>query len=169
MSEYERTTRECSPGQLHPELLQAVQKYFHEHDLGDLQTAILRCCETISERKRAGKLVSWLNDKQDRTIHTGMLLTSQRLIWVHHGDRSVTRLNVAHLDRIGVRFRRSLFSSDVGLEITGYIGDDNARVHGYIGMGAEPAAQEFCEEVKQAISKLNPPSSKSIFNWPRQN
>lgn len=168
MSEYERTTRECSPSQLHPELLKAVQKYFHEHDLGDLQTGILRCCETISKRKSASKLVAWLSNEQDMTIHTGMVLTSERLIWVHHGDRSVTRLNAAHLDRIGVRFRRSLFSRDVGLEIVGYIGDDNARVHGRIGMGTEPAAQQFCEEVKQAVSRINPPTSKNIFNWPMQ-
>jgi hypothetical protein len=166
MSDYERITRECSPAQLHGELLKAIQNYFHEHDLGDMENKVLLCCQTISQRKNNNPLSSWLSGKPDTIIYTGMLLTAEMLIWAHHGDRSGTLLNAAHLDRIGAKLHTSLFSTDVGLEIVGYIGDSNARVHGYIGMGDEPAAQKFCEEVKQAIIKANPPSPKKIFNWP---
>lgn len=166
MSEYIRTTRECPVSQLSPEILQELQKYFQKHELGDLQTETQLCCETISRKKRTGPLASWLSDKPDTTIHTGILLTAQWLIWVHHGDKSGTLLNAANLNKIGARYHTPLFMNDAGLEIIGYIGDSNARVRGYIGMGADPAVQKFCEEVRQAIIKANPPAPKNIFKWP---
>jgi hypothetical protein len=165
MSEYFRTTRECSVSQLHPELLQAIRNYFKEHELGDLQAETLICCETISKKKSASKMVSWLSGKSDTTIYTGMLLTSQWLVWVHYGDKSGTLLNAANLNKIRAEFYTSRFTKDASLEIVGYIGDANARVHGYIGMGTDLAAQKFCEEVKQAIIKANPPNKKDLFKW----
>ncbi|MBN2115417.1 MAG: hypothetical protein JW730_02540 [Anaerolineales bacterium] len=165
MSEYIRTTRECSVTQLHPELLQAVRSYFREHRLGDPETETLICCETLSRRKSAGKLVSWLSGKSDATIYTGMLLTSGRLIWVNHGDQSGTLLNAADLKQIRAGFYRSPLTKDTGLEIVGYIGDDKNRIRGYVGMGADPAAQKFCEEVTQAINRVNPPAKKGLFRW----
>ncbi|HEX2997038.1 MAG TPA: hypothetical protein VHP14_19610 [Anaerolineales bacterium] len=167
MSEYTRTTRECSVDQLRPELLRAVQDYFQEQKLGDLRSETLLCCETISTRKETGQLVSWLSGKPDTTIHTGMLLTSDRLIWVHHGDQSGTRLNAAKLEQIRARFYVAPLSKDTSLEIVGYIGDAKNRIRGYIGMGAEPAAQKFCEGVQQAIDKVNPPTKKGLFGWLR--
>jgi hypothetical protein len=166
MSEYIRTTRACDVSQLHPELLRALGTYFHEHSLGDSEAEIQSCCETISKKKERNKLISWISDKLDTTIHTGMLLTSDRLIWAHFGVQSGTLVNAASLNKIGVRYHVALFTKDVGLEIVGYIGDSNARVRGSIGMGKEVAAQKFCEEVRQAIIKANPPSPRGIFNWP---
>ena len=165
MSEYIRTTRECSVRELHPEILQAIQDYFQEHKLGHLQSETLLCCETISKKKSTAKVASWLNGTPDSTIYTGMLLTSDWLIWVHYGDQSGTRLNAANLNDIRAESYISLLTRDAGLKIIGYIDDDNARVHGYIGMGKDLAAQKFCEEVEQAIRKANPPNKKDIFKW----
>lgn len=166
MSEYIRATRKCSVSELHPELLQTIQHYFQEHRLGHLQAETLLCCEIISRRKSSGRLISWLNGTLDDTIYTGLLLTSEWLIWVHYGNQSGIRLNAANLTRIGVDVHTSLFTKDVGLEIVGYVGESNTRVRGQIGMGPEPAAQKFCEEVKQAIAKANPPTTKDVFKWP---
>ena len=163
MSEYIRTARECSVSQLQPELLQAIRRYFQGHDLGDLQTETLLCCEILSRKKRVGALASWPSSKPDTTIYTGMLLTSQWLIWVHHGDQSGTRLNAANLNKIGAQFKPPVFLKDAGLEIVGYIGDENARVRGYVAMGTDVAAQKFCEEVQKAIIKANPRTPKNIF------
>jgi elongation factor P--beta-lysine ligase len=52
MSDYNRTTRECSVSQLRPELFQAIRAYFQEHQLGELETETLSCIETISQKKR---------------------------------------------------------------------------------------------------------------------
>lgn len=166
MSEYARTTRECSVDQLHPELLLAIQIYFKEHGLGDLQIEALRCCETISRKKNTGTVASMLGGNPDTTIYLGMLLTSQWLIWVHSGDKSGTRLNAANLNNIRTEFYTSLFAKDVNLLIDGFIGDANSRIRGRIAMGAGPAAQKFCEEVIQAVSKVNPPAPKKWLGWP---
>jgi hypothetical protein len=152
--------------QLHPEIIRALRAYFQEHALGDLETENQLCCETISRKKQTGTLAARLSDKPDRTIYTGIVLTSQWLIWVHHGDTSGTLLNAADLHKIGVRYYTPLFTKDAGLEIIGYIGDSNARVRGYIGMGTDPVVEKFCEEVRQAIIKANPPAPRKIFNWP---
>ena len=45
MSNYNRTMRECSVRQLHPELRQAIRSHFQEHKLGDPETEPVMCCE----------------------------------------------------------------------------------------------------------------------------
>jgi hypothetical protein len=160
MSDYNRTTRECPVNELHPELLRAIQSYFLECQLGDLEAETLLCCETVSEKKPSNRLVSWLKDERDTTIYAGMLLTSQRLIWVRRGDQSGTLLNAANLKEIQVKAYTSLFTKDTGLEIFGYLGHSNSNVRGYIGMGTELAAQIFCEEVRKAIAAVQPTTQK---------
>ncbi|HEX2994718.1 MAG TPA: hypothetical protein VHP14_07840, partial [Anaerolineales bacterium] len=72
-----------------------------------------------------------------------------------------------NLEQIRARFYIAPLTKDTSLEIVGYIGDAKIRMRGYIGMGAEPAAQKFCEEVRQAIDKVNPPTKKGLFGWLR--
>jgi len=166
MSDYNRTTRECSVNQLHPELRQAILRYFEEHELGDMEIETLLCCETISEKKNFGRLVSLLKDELDTTIHTGMVLTPQQLIWVRKGEQSDTVLSAANLKDIQVRAYTSILTRDTGMEILGYIGDSKGKVRGYVGMGEEVAAQNFCEEVTQAISSMQPPPpEKKLPKW----
>lgn len=165
MSDYNRTTRECPVSQLHPDLLRAVQSYFQDHQLGDLETETLLCCETISTKKEFNGLTSMLKSELETTIRTGMILTSQQLIWVRKGDQSTARLTAANLREIQARAYMSLFTKDTGLEIFGYIGESNSNVRGYIGMGTEPAAQKFCEEVKQAIATVNPETQRKFPKW----
>ena len=133
--------------------------------MGHLESETLMCCETISRRRTGSTTFAWLSSKPDAVIYTGMLLTSQWLIWVHYGDVSGTLLNAANLSEIRAEFYTPLLSKDAGLQIVGYIGDVKAGVRGYIGMGTDPAAHKFCEEVKQAIKKINPPVKKDLFKW----
>ena len=163
MSEYIRTTRECSVNQLRPKLLHAIQIDFQQHQLGDLETETLMCCETISEKKNTSKIISWLNGTVDTIIYTGMLLTSEWLVWALDGDRSGLLLNTANLKLIRAEFYSSRFPKDVGLGIVGYVGDAKERIRGYVGMGEGLVTQKFCEVVKQAISKANPPTQKGFF------
>jgi hypothetical protein len=165
MSEYNRTTRECPVSQIHPEVLQAFRKYFEEHQLGKLEAGTLGCCETISSKKNAGGLSSWLNGSEDTTIHTGIILTADRLIWALSGDKSGTRLAAASLNQISVQEHTSIFTDDHGLEILGYIEGSNHAVRGYIGMGSGTATRKFCDEVKQAVARVNPPVRKTWPKW----
>jgi len=162
MSIYQRTTRECSVHQLHPELRWAIQSHFQEHNLGDPEIESLTCCETISEKKNASGLLSWLKGVGDATIHTGMLLTSQSLIWVRTtGDQSGTVLNSASLKEIEAKAYQSVLTKETGLEIFGLISSSKGLVKGYVAMGEEEAAKKFCEQVKSEIAKLNPPPEKN--------
>jgi hypothetical protein len=165
MSDYNRTTRECTVSQLHPELRQAIRGYFKEHGLGEPQAETLMCCETISEKKKFGRLASILKGAGDTMIYTGMLLTSQWLIWVRKGDQSGTVLTAADLKEIQVKAYTSILAQDAGLEISGYIEGSKSLIRGYIGMGPELAAQKFCEEVKKAVSNVNPPPKKGWPKW----
>ena len=165
MSDYNRTTRECPVSQLHPELRQAIQTYFREQNLGSPEAETLMCCETVSTRKSSGLLASLLSSGEDATFHTGMLLTSEWLIWVRKGDRSSTVLNAASLKEIQAKAYLSLLNKDNGLEINGYTRDSKGRVRGYVGMGPELAAQRFCEEVEKAVAKVRPPAPKPFSRW----
>ena len=151
--------------QLNPEISHAITSYFQEHHLGDLETETVMCCETASTKKNVGGLFANLNPAADTTIHTGLLLTSDWLIWVRRGDKSGPLLSAANLNKIIVNTYKSMFIDDAGLEIIGYIGDSKLVVKGYVGMGPEPATQKFCDEVKQAIVKKNPPKQKTWPKW----
>jgi hypothetical protein len=165
MSDYNRITRECPVSQLRPELLQAVRSHFQEHELGDLVSETLICYETTSHKQSAGKPVSWLDGQSDTTIHMGLLLTSEQLIWVRWGDQSGTRLTAAKLIDIQVRVYNSILTKDTGLEVSGYIGNSKGRVRGYVGMESKIVAQKFCDEVRQAINKVNPPTKRRLPKW----
>ena len=165
MSEYNRTTRECTVSQLHPAVLQAFRTYFQEPDRGDLESEALLCCETISRKKDSDRLISWLSATVDTTIHIGMLLTAEQLIWARSGDVSGTLLSSAHLANISVRVYSPLFSKDIGLEVSGYMDGTKGAMRGYIAMGPEPITQKFCDEVQQAIAKVNPPNQRKWPKW----
>jgi hypothetical protein len=166
MSSYERSTRECKVSQIPHEPLQAIRDFFQKHNLGDPERETLACCETITEKKKTSKLLTWLEGEQDMLIHTWMLLTSKWLVWVRRGDRTGMVSNAANLTQVRAKEYKSIFSRDSGLELFGYIGESKGRVRGYIGMGTEPVAQEFREQVMKAIVDMKPASSKrGWFRW----
>jgi hypothetical protein len=164
MSDYTRSTIECSVRQLRPELRRAIDEYFEKHTLGDVETETMLCCETVSEKKEPGWLASLLGDKMEPPIYTAVLLTSAYLIWARGGLQSSVTVTGADLGFIRVKPYASLFINDAGLQISGIIGG-SANMSGYIGMGPEPATQKFCEEVQQAIAKINPSSTRKWPSW----
>ena len=165
MSAYDRITRVCPVSQLRPELLQAVHSYFEEHQLGDLETETLACYETVSRKKDPGRLVSWMNDGLDQVLYTGMILTSQRLIWVRSGSQSKPTVTAADLREIQVKVYASWLAKDTGLEIGGFIGEQKIRTRGYVGMESVTIAQAFYEQVWDAIDKVRPPVKRKRPWW----
>ncbi len=166
MSDYVRFTRECSFGQLRPELAWAIREYAQNHrELGNVEVEVLMCCETTSERKRTGALAALIEGDPDTVLYTGMLVTPQWLIWARSGDKSGIRVSSAKLLDIQVRAFASRLVKDAGIEVSGYIGDSKGRVRGYIGMGPEPAAQQFCDQVQKAIEKATPKPAKKRRLW----
>jgi len=165
MSDYNRTTRECSVNQLRPELFLAVRNHFQEHKLGDLETEILLCYETTSRKKDTNWLVSLLDDGSDTTIYMAVLFTSEWLIWVRSGDKSGVQLSSADLKQIAVRIYISVLARDAGLEISGHIEGTKGIMRGAIAMESSSVAQKFCDELDKAIDKVNPPAQKGLSKW----
>jgi len=164
MSDYIRSTIECSVRQLRPELRRAIDEYFEKHTLGDAETETVLCCETVSERKEPNWFASLMGEKMGPPIYTAVLLTSAQLIWARGMLQSEIKVTGADLKFIRVKPYSSMFVSDTGLQVSGLVGD-SAAISGYIGMGPEPATQKFCEEVKQAIARINPSSARKWPSW----
>ena len=158
MANYNRTTRECSFEQLRPELKQAMRDYIESQKLVGIETDILMCCETTSAKKTpngsSGVLAFLGEDDPDTTVHTGMFVTPEWLVWARSGDKTGTLVTSAHFRNVKVKSYSSRFNDDTGLEVAGFIGDAPGRVKGYIGMGPEEAARKFCEQVVQAADKV---------------
>ena len=165
MSDYTRITRKCLVSHLRPELRKAIQNYSPAETLENLEAETIRCYETTSERQSAGKLLSWLSSQADTITHVGILLTPERLIWVRWGDQSGALLTAANLKDIRVKVYASILAKDAGLEVYGFIGDSKGRVRGYLGMESASIAQQFCDEIRQAIDKVNPPVKRKLPRW----
>jgi hypothetical protein len=165
MSAYIRFTRECSFSQLRPELVRAIREYARNHrELGNVEIEVLMCCETTSEKKSTDALEALLGDEPDTTLYTGLLVTPQWLIWARYGEKSGVTVFSAKLQDVQVKPFASRLVKDTGIEVSGYIGDSKGRVRGYIGMGPEPAAQKFCEQVQKAIEQVRPkPAKKRLW------
>jgi len=168
MSNYQRSTRECTPDQLRPELRQALNEYFTTHNLGDLDAENLLCCETTSIKNKNGwlsaLLESWLGTVEAPVIYSAILLTAQTLVWARSGN-GPTLATGANLMNIRARIFTSMLDRDSGLEVSGAIDDSKGLLRGYIGLGPEPASQKLCEEVIQAIQKVNPASTRKFPTW----
>jgi hypothetical protein len=160
MSDYTRSTRECTFDQLRPDLRRAILEFARMGEIGSLPDSILGCCETKSEKKAGGFFSGWFESGADHIIYTGALFTAEWLVWARSGDLSGTHVTAARLADIQVKPFASLLVRDNGLEVFGYVGDSKSRIRGYIGMGPEPAAQAFCQAAQQAAEKINPPNKK---------
>lgn len=160
MSAYQRTTRACSLEQLRPDVRQTIENY-----LQAAEPKYINCCETISQKRPQSWLTAWLNTGQEDSIYTAMVLTDQVLIWVRAGEHSAARLTSAKLNEIHVKPFVSLFSNDQGLEIAGLIENARSTLRGYIGMGPEQAAQNFCEQAQAAVEKVNPTPARKFPSW----
>lgn len=165
MSKYQRTTRECSFNQVRPALQQAFRDYFTTHELGEPDEIVRLCCETVSNKTESGWLTRWLDEKEEPVIYSAILLTEQSLLWARAGENSAAHVIRANLYEIRVKIFTSLLANDSGMEISGLIEGSKSFMRGYIGMGAEPAAQKFCEEVMQAVEKINPKSTRKFPTW----
>jgi hypothetical protein len=186
MSDYTRITRKCPVSHLRPELRNAALDYFQSQGLANeaenhsltaenhnlttenhsFPAETIRCYETTSRRKSAGRLASWLNGRLDTITCVAMILTPEQLIWVRWGDQSGTLLTAANLREIKVKVYASILAKDTGLEVYGFIGDSKSRGRGYLGMESALIAQEFCDQVRQAIDKVNPPPKRRPPWWP---
>lgn len=169
MSDYQRSTRVCPFDQLRPEMQQAFRDYFNTHDLAGMDETSLVCCETVSHKKEVAGFFAWLAtfEKADVSVTTAILLGAQALFWARAGEpyTPAARVICANLQEVRVKMKPSVLTQDSGLEISGLIEGSKGVMRGTIGLGPEPAAQKFCEDVAQAVEKVNPRPAGKFPSW----
>lgn len=165
MSDYLRSTRECTFEQLRPEIQRSLEAYFQAKELGEIAAETVLCCETVSEAKEPGWLAKLFGEKLESPIYVATLLTASFLVWARSGPQTGVNVTVAELRFIRLKAFSSLFNPDTGLEVSGLVGDSKRYLTGYIGLGPEPAAEKFVEAARQAIAKINPESTRKWPSW----
>ena len=169
MSSYTRTTRECHVNQIHHDLYQNIREYFQIHQLGDLDSGTLQCCETFSEKRDSGGIISFLapllESERDTTIHFVILMTADWLIWARRGDQSAPIVTGCQLKLIQAKVLISSHSKEFKLQISGFVADSKEYIRGTLALGPEPAAQKFCEAVVQAVNIAKPPPKSTRPKW----
>jgi hypothetical protein len=153
MGDYNRSTRECSFGQLKPELLHAIRNYLQDHEMENVEAEILMCCETTSQKKKKGLFAGFLGSDPDPVHYTGMLVTPEWLVWARHGVKYGTVVLSARLKEVEVKEFSSPLLEDTGLEVFGFVDGSSEKVNAFIGLGSELAARRFREVVEEAAAK----------------
>jgi hypothetical protein len=151
MSDYTRTTRECAPAQLKPELLRPIRAYAAQHALGDVERDNLLCVETHSEKKKKGFFASLGGGDRDPFHDTALLLTPAWLIWARGGPASGTVVLSARLRDVQVSAFASKLMPDTGLEVTYPSPGSPEPVVAFIPLGPDLAAS-ITERVKAAVA-----------------
>jgi hypothetical protein len=157
LSNYKRSTRACTFEEIHPILKQALRAYFFEHEISDVETQILICCETLSEREKTSALETLLKEHGDLIYYLAAFLTPEWLFWARSGNQTKTIVVGARLKDIHARQRASLLLKDFGIDIEGFVDGSFSKIHGSLYLGPEPAAEEFCQAVEKAVNAANPP------------
>jgi hypothetical protein len=156
MNNYKRKTRACTFEELQPTLQQALHAYFLKHELTGMEAQIVICCETMSERVKNSTLETLLGEDSDLVYYLAVFMTPEWLVWARCGDHSKTTVVAARLKDIHVRPMAFLVTKDSGIYIEGFVDGSFSKIHGYLGLGPEPAAEEFQKAVEKAVETANP-------------
>jgi hypothetical protein len=152
MGDYLRITRETPLDSLNPSLLSAIRAHVEKYELGDIATSALMCCETTSTKHKKG-----LFGGKAETVLTGVILTPQWLIWATAKDDESPAVLSARLRDIQVQdYEKSGMHKmipDTGLNVSGLRMDAVDLGSAFIGLGSEPAAEEFRIKLKEALAK----------------
>src|SRR5512143_1848217 len=152
MNAQTRTTRECRLDDLREDMVAAVCKHLELYKMGDIESSILICCETISAEKKKGLF----NSGSETTI-TGTLLTPAWLIVAVKKGSDEPSVISGRLRNLQVHdFEDSAMfkiNPDAGLNVTGRYSDVTKQGMVFIGLGPEPAAQKLRQAVREAIKK----------------
>ncbi len=158
MSNYRRTTRECTLDQLRPELAEAIRAHAQRQQWNDWEVEITTCCETTAERISANRLDAWLNRRAAPITYLALIATPRRLIWAFSNDRIGAAS--AQYQQMHLKISRSKNSQDIAVEIFAHMEGTREKAGGRLMLGSNPAAEKFCEEVRNATSQLRPSSAE---------
>ena len=134
MNTYTRSTRECTFTNLRPELVVGIRKHIENYKLKDIESSLLICCETTSTTQKTGFFTNG-----SKTTVTGMLVTTQLLIWTNGKKKDKPLVRSALLRNIDAQdFENTAMyrvNPDSGMNITGRYTDVTKQGQAFIGLG----------------------------------
>lgn len=151
MREYQRTTRACTPTELRPELLRALEEHALKYELGEIVADSLGCVETASEKIKKGLFDRFLGGGST-TQYTGVIFTGKYLVWATTDGKVGVVPAHARLAEIEVSDYNSPLIEDSGLDVFGFVNRSSERVQAFIGLGDEAPAAEWRQKVRTAVS-----------------
>ncbi len=155
MSDYTRSTRECTFDQLRPELQAALRARAEQKALGDSAATASIVGETTSEKKESGLMGKLRGGASIQ--YTAMILTPKWLVWVATNDTGEAGgVMWAKLTDITVTDYAASpnyrLVPDSGVEVFGLLAEFPERARAFIGLGNETAAVHFRQTLAAAIT-----------------
>jgi hypothetical protein len=151
MSETTRTTRLCSINELNPVLSAALRAHVKQYQLGDLETSILICAETVSVQPKKSFFGG-----TEKAI-SAAFVTPDRLVWAESINQKVAEVNSALLSHIDIHdyagSAMGTITPDTGLNITGRYTNAVKTGQAFIGLGADANGIKFREVLHAAVEK----------------
>lgn len=133
------------------DLSTAIRAHINKYELIDAEASALMCCETVSTKLKKRPFGG-----KPEVILTGVLLSPQWLIWASGKEGETPGVLSARLRDIHVQdYERSdmyRLVADSGINIHGSLTGGIQPVSAFIGLGPEPAAQEFRAALKEALA-----------------
>jgi hypothetical protein len=150
MRDYNRTTRACAFRELPAEIGAAFAAYAEKNEIENLEAAVTLCVETAAEKIEKGFFARLFGPGAAYAVRTAMLLTPERLLWCTLDAHGRAVVSAARWREIEVTDFSSNLVEDAGLDVFGFVDGSSERVQVFLGLGAEPAAEEFRRLAKQA-------------------
>lgn len=152
MNAYTRSTRECTFGDMRPELSIAIRKHIETYQLGDIEASLLICCETTSSYQKASLFASGAEIST-----TSMFVTPRLLVWTGGKEKGKPAVTSALLRNIDAHdFENTAMHQvrpDSGMNISGRYTDVTKQGQSFIGLGSDPAGEKFRQVLQHAIQK----------------
>ena len=150
-SDYDRATRACTLETMTPALAEALRAHAAQHQLGDLAAAGAACWETASTKKKKG-----LFGGKAEVVLTGIVLAPPMLLWAAGKPDQKPAVLSARLRDIQVQdyAQSSMYKlvADSGVNLNGLKTDTPQASSAFIGLGTEPAAQQFRQALAEAVA-----------------
>jgi hypothetical protein len=136
VSDWQRSTEECSYGDLAPAVQLSIANYAETRGLGDIGDQAIFCAVTSSERKK-------LFGRRRQT--TSIVVTPELLVWALTEDGDATTV-AARRSEIEIEEFEPTLVDDSGIEVFGFVPlGASERGTAFIGLGPEPAGRRLRE------------------------
>ena len=160
MSHYQRTTRECTLAELHPELAEAIRNYAQRQQWDNLEAEVVGCCETTTERTSANRLDAWLSSGAATISHLALIATPHRLIWAYSSERVRAGAASAQYKEMRLKIFTPKTTAGIAVDIYGRMDGTGEKTGGRFMLDGSSAAREFCEQVQRATAPLRQPAEE---------